>query len=145
VRIVAVATAGSMTGPGTGGTLNVRTASHWENYWEYLNTVHLSNSKHPSGGTIRGEYNEPTSNGDIYAWLAGWAKSGGKGGELGEPGESHTVPSMTVNRWGQSIVFPEITIKGGKVGAAVSVLPNKSVTVVVEGTMRGGVNQTLGS
>jgi hypothetical protein len=94
--------------------------------------------------SIQGAYNEPSFNSGVSRWLVGWKHDGGKGGEVGEAGESHTVPSVTIERMGQNIVLPEITIKGGEVGAAVSVLPNKSVTIAVNtGTMKGGTNQNL--
>ena len=96
--------------------------------------------------TTYGQY--VSANGKVVEWLGhggkgpapGWKNDGGKGGELGQPGESYTVPSVTISRFGQDIVLPEITIKGGDVGYAITVKSGKSITILVQGTMHGGLN-----
>jgi hypothetical protein len=73
----------------------------------------------------------------VKAWLDSWKTDGGKGGEMGEAGESFTVEEATITRFGQEIVLPSITINGGSPGEIVQTNKNSVSAIVVKGTMKG--------
>jgi hypothetical protein len=153
--------AGTLSTPGAGGVIfndamdsayafahsPINNNAYYHGYgssshtWPHANYEYVRNI-----ATSYGQY--VSANGKVDEWIGhggkgpipGWKNDGGRGGELGQAGESYTVPSVTISRFGQDIVLPEITIKGGSVGYAIAVKFGKSITVIVQGTMHGGLN-----
>ena len=73
----------------------------------------------------------------VKAWLDSWKTDGGKGGELGEAGESFTIAEASITRFGQKIILPSITINGGSPGKIVQTNMEAVAGIPIKGTMKG--------
>jgi hypothetical protein len=74
-----------------------------------------------------------------FSWMDLWDGSAGDGGDAGENGESVTIPTATIG----SNTCGGVTILGGEGGGTVNSKVGASVTVVVEGDMKGPLKSSL--
>jgi len=91
----------------------------------------------------RTNYSNVSFNSGVVHWLNSWKSSGGKGGDAGELGESHTVDSYNVDVRGKVMQLPSITINGGAVGSSIreyGFLGGK-VSILNSGDIKGSVEQ----
>ena len=130
------ATDGTATEPGVGGEIYIHSPFNKLPHWRYFDDNPYG--LHPLGWTtVQGVRSSSARNTGVDEWLNYWKHNGGKGGELGQDGQSHVVPAVTFSRYSQQVTLPRIIIKGGKAGPPVKIRNNKSLTVSVEGEMCG--------